>query len=289
MSISNFIPTVWSETLQQALNQRHIGVAHCNRDYEGDIREKGSIVRICGLENVNVYDYVKNSNMKTPDTLSDFSTELIIDHAKYFNFQIDDIDRVQSSPQLMKLAMANAANALADAADKAIFNMDLEMENTLTLTTEHSTVDNILSQIIEARQMLYNENVVNNDDIVLEVSPSVASLIIRAKLNTLSENNQLVETGCIGNVMGCKVYVTKNIGCMPDPDTAGLELHRCYMRTKRAVAFAEQLSEIQAYRPELRFADAVKGLYLFGYKVVYPKEFVALTFRLTEPNVESTF
>lgn len=287
MAIYNFIPTVWSETLQQALNQRHIGVAHCNRDYEGDIREKGNTVRICGLENVNVYDYSKDVNMKTPDSLADFSTDLVIDHAKYFNFQIDDIDRVQSSPQLMKVAMANAANALADAADKAIFNMNLEMENTLSLTTGHSTIDTILSQIITARQMLYKENVVNNDDVVLEVSPAVATLIIRAKLNTLSENNQLMETGCIGNVMGCKVYVTKNIGSMPDPDTAGLELHRCYMRTKRAVAFAEQLSEIQAYRPELRFADAVKGLYLFGYKIVYPKEFVALTFRLTETAAEA--
>lgn len=48
------------------------------------------------------------------------------------------------------------------------------------------------------------------------------------------------------------------------------------MRTKRAIAFAEQLSEIEAYRPEKRFSDAVKGLHLYGAKVVYPNEFVAL-------------
>ena len=52
--------------------------------------------------------------------------------------------------------------------------------------------------------------------------------------------------------------------------------HKCIARTKRAIAFAEQLSEINAYRPEKRFADAVKGLHLYGAKVVYPKEMVLL-------------
>ena len=45
---------------------------------------------------------------------------------------------------------------------------------------------------------------------------------------------------------------------------------------KRAIAFAEQLSEISAYRPEKRFADAVKGLHLYGAKVVYPNELVVI-------------
>ena len=50
------------------------------------------------------------------------------------------------------------------------------------------------------------------------------------------------------------------------------------MRTKRAVAFAEQLSEIEAYRPEMRFSDAVKGLHLYGAKVIYPTELVTFVF-----------
>ena len=49
------------------------------------------------------------------------------------------------------------------------------------------------------------------------------------------------------------------------------------IRTKRAVAYAEQLSKVHAYRPELRFADALKGLHLYGAKVVYPAELVNLS------------
>ena len=49
MAITNFIPTVWSENLYQELDKKYIGVANCNRDFEGEIREKGNVVRICGI------------------------------------------------------------------------------------------------------------------------------------------------------------------------------------------------------------------------------------------------
>ena len=50
----------------------------------------------------------------------------------------------------------------------------------------------------------------------------------------------------------------------------------CMARTKRAIAFAEQLKSVEAFRPEKRFADAVKGLHLYGGTVVYPEELVVL-------------
>lgn len=277
MAIQNFIPTIWSETLYQEMDRHHIGVAHCNRDFEGDIREKGNVVKICGLENVDVYDYQKNTDMNTPDTLKDFSTDLVIDHAKYFNFQIDDIDRVQASPQLMKLAMANAAKALANTADYAIMNMDTTNIPTLKMNVYDPTVESIFQNILYAREKLSAYSLPSNDELYLEVSPYIASLILRAQICTSSDNNHLIETGSIGNILGCKVYVSKNIS-LTKAENVDYDVHRCFLRTKRAVTFAEQLSEIQAYRPERRFADAIKGLYLFGFKVVYPNEFLELNF-----------
>ena len=81
------------------------------------------------------------------------------------------------------------------------------------------------------------------------------------------------ENGCIGSIAGCKVFVSNNVSSITE---GGSLHHMCYLRTKRAIAFAEQLSEIEAYRPELRFADAVKGLMLYGSKVVYPNELYVL-------------
>ena len=277
MAITNFIPTVWSENLYQELDKKYIGVANCNRDFEGEIREKGNTVRICGVGNVVVSEYTKNANMNAPSTLSDNARDLKIDQAKYFNFQIDDIDRAQSSPKLMEAAMKNAASALANDADRYIYAMHAQAGS--TIKCNDTTVDNIIDTIIDARTKLFANNVAEPEDIVIEVSPEIAGLILKAKVNLSTDNTAVMETGCIGAIGGCKIFVSNNVEKV-ESDT-GYE-HKCFARTKRAIAFAEQLSEIDAYRPELRFADAVKGLHLYGAKVVYPKEFVLLDLNILD-------
>ena len=271
MAITNFIPTVWSENLYQELDKKYIGVANCNRDFEGEIREKGNTVRICGIGDVVVSEYTKNVNMSAPSTLSDNVRDLKIDQAKYFNFQIDDIDRAQSSPKLMEAAMKNAANALADDADRYIYGMYAQAGS--TIQSADTTVDNIVDLIIDARTKLFTNNVSDPQDIVIEVTPEVGGLILKAKVNLSTDNTDAMEAGCIGAIGGCKIFVSNNVEKVAGSNSSA---HKCLARTKRAIAFAEQLSEIDAYRPELRFADAVKGLHLYGAKVVYPKEMVLL-------------
>jgi len=272
MAITNFIPTVWSENLYRALDKQYIAVANCNREFEGDIREQGNVVKICGLGNVSVSKYTKNVNMSAPETLSDNVRELAIDQAKYFNFQIDDVDRVQATPRLMELAMKNAANALANDADAYVYM--LYDQAGITLNVSAASESNIVNTLISARTKLHVNNVADPNDIVIEVSPEVAELILKAKVNLSSDNTEILETGCIGSIAGCKIFVSNNI-VKTEIDSS--IKHQCLVRTKRAIAFAEQLSEIDAYRPELRFADAVKGLHLYGAKVVYPNEMVTLS------------
>ncbi|MBQ9796353.1 MAG: P22 coat protein - protein 5 domain protein [Clostridia bacterium] len=274
MAIKNFIPTVWSENLYQELDKKYIAVANCNREYEGEIRERGNTVRICGINDVIVSEYTKNANMSAPAALSDTVRDLVIDQAKYFNFQIDDIDRAQSSPKLMEAAMKNAANALANDADSYVFNLYSQAGK--TLTSEAVTAENIVDLLIDARTTLFEGNVSDPGDIVIEVSPEIAGLILKAKVHLSTDNTDSLEAGCIGSIGGCKIFVSNNI--VKVEGESGYT-HKCFARTKRAIAFAEQLSEIDAYRPELRFADAVKGLHLYGAKVVYPNEMVLLNLK----------
>ena len=271
MAITNFIPTVWSENLYQELDKKYIAVANCNRDFEGEIKEKGNTVRICGIGDVAVSEYTKNANMSAPLSLSDTARDLTIDQAKYFNFQIDDIDRAQSSPKLMEVAMKNAASALANDADRYVFSLCSQAGS--TISCDNTTVDNIVNLIIDARTKLFTNNVADPGDIVIEVTPEIAGMILKAKVNLSTDNTDVMEAGCIGAIGGCKIFVSNNVQII-EGDTG--HKHKCLARTKRAIAFAEQLSEIDAYRPELRFADAVKGLHLYGAKVVYPKEMVLL-------------
>ena len=271
MAITNFIPTIWSENLYTELDKQYIAVANCNRDFEGDIKNMGSVVKICGVGSVSVKDYTKNSDMSDPQLLSDTVKELCIDRAKYFNFQIDDVDRAQCSPKLMGSAMKIAADALANEADKYVFS--LYEQAGATIVCDEGRKETIIDYIIDARTILFNRNVTDAHDIVIEVSPDVAALILKAKINLSTDNGESLEAGCLGSIGGSKIYVSSNV---VSENLGGAYAHKCLVRTKRAIAFAEQLSEIEAYRPEKRFSDAVKGLHLYGAKVVYPKEMVCL-------------
>lgn len=277
MAISNFIPTVWSEALLQSLGKKYIAVANCNREYEGEIKEKGSSVKVCGVGDVTVSNYTKNTNMSAPETLSDSARELVIDRAKYFNFQIDDIDRAQSMPRLMEAAMTNAAAALANEADKYVYGLYTSAGS--TVANDDVAPSNVIDTLLSARTLLYKQNVSNADDIVFEVSPEIGEMLLKAKVDLSTDNSESLEAGCIGRIAGCRVYVSNNISVTGEDDG---DAHHCIARTRRAIAFAEQLSEIDAYRPELRFADAVKGLHLYGARVFYPQELIHLNFLIAD-------
>lgn len=276
MAITNFISTIWSENLYKQLDKKYVGVTNCNREWEGEIKQKGDRVKILGVGPITVQDYTKNTNLANPAALSDTVRELVIDHAKAFNFQIDDIDRAQSTPKIMDEALRLAASALANQADLAVYEQYTSVSGDNTLTVNKINADNIMDTILAGVLKLQNNGV--TDGIVLEVSPQIASIILKAKLNLATDNSAVLENGCIGSIAGCKVYVSNNIFTEED---SGTVYHKCFMRTKRAIAFAEQLSEVEAYRPELRFADAVKGLMLFGTKVVYSDELVLLDLGVT--------
>lgn len=280
MAISNFIPSVWRENLFAQLDNNYIGVKHCNREYEGDIIGKGSVVNIPGLNNVNIFNYVKGTDMSAPQSALDEGNQLVIDKAKAFNFLIDDIDRVQNNPKLMDEAIRNAAKALARAAEKSVFGIftgsgDLyEDHKVKQVYCYNVSPENVIDYIIGGVTTLYQNDVTNADDIFIEVSPDIAGVIFKAKADLGIKDGISMETGHIGNINGCKIYVSNNIVVESGHEDGYFS--RCFVRSKRAIAFAEQLSEINAYRPEKRFADAVKGLHLYGAKLVKPSEIVVL-------------
>ena len=277
MAITNFIPAVWSENLYKQLEKKYIGVANCTREWEGDIKECGDRVKICGLGPISVFTYNKDTDLPAPVELTDESRELIINQADAFNFQIDDIDRAQTKPKLMDAAISQAADALVNKADKYVYSL----AGTVTAQYMRDLIDlsheDLISKIIEIILEIRTSGV--SEELVLEVSPRVAGVLYKAKLDLLNDNNTLFETGCIGSIAGCKIYSSHNVSQV---DAGSLKMNTCILRSKRAVAFAEQLSEIEAYRPELRFADAVKGLHLYGAKIVRPEEYYSLHIGFSE-------
>lgn len=273
MALNYFIPTVWSETLYRELDREYVAVKNCSRDFEGDIKNVGDSVKIVGISPITVFDYTKNTNMSAPAELTDNQRMLLIEKAKAFNFAIDDIDRAQTTPKLMTEAMRRAASALANEADKYVFSLHSQVTAANTKTVTGLTSSNVVDMLLDVRQKLLENDVPGNEEIILEVPPVVASAIIKAKIVSGTDNTEALDKGCLGTFLGFKIYVSNNVA---NVTVSNVVHYKCFARTKRAVTFAEQLNEIEAYRPELRFADAVKGLHLYGAKIVYPKELLLL-------------
>ena len=120
MAFTNFIPKVWSARLLEHLDKAHVYGALVNRDYEGDIKQYGDTVHINQIGAVTIKDYTKNTDIDAQEALSNTDQTLVINQAKYFNFQIDDIDKAQIKPELMNAATQRAAYALADTSDQYI-------------------------------------------------------------------------------------------------------------------------------------------------------------------------
>ena len=88
----------------------------------------------------------------------------------------------------------------------------------------------------------------------------------------LGNNADAMYNGYIGSFIGFDIYVSNNIDVVDGT-------YKCFARTKRAIAFVEKIKSIIAYRPENRFSDAIKGLYLYGAKLIYPDEFVVVNLK----------
>jgi len=276
MSISNFIPVIWSEQLHQSLDEQYVGVAHCNRDFEYELKEKGgNKIKICGVGSIDIHNFDPDTALAAPQSVDDTCIELEINQKKYFNFMINDVDLAQTSPRLVEHTTKVAAAALAKNAERYIF--ELCKNNSQQISCEDPSPEAIIQAILGARQKLYENNVSEGSEVVFEVTPAVATELLKLKLFMPNADSNLFETGYLGGFAGCKIYVSNNL--VKEGDV----LHYCVMRTTRAVAFAEQLSEIVAYRPEDRFADAIKGLHTYGAKVIYPGEIV--TVKLAIPTI----
>ncbi len=269
MALSYFIPTVWSETLYRELEKEYIGVKNCSRDYEGDVKSIGDTVKIIGINPISVFDYTKNTDMQTPEELSDSERSLVIEKAKAFNFLIDDIDKVQSTPKLMQEAMRQAASALSDEADKYIYSLYSQVTSANTIEKDSLKSADVLDFLLDVKRVMMEADVPGSEEIILEVPPAVAAKIVKAKIVNGTSNETELDKGCIGSFLGFRIYVSNNI---KTAESGGSTYYKCFARTKRAIAFAEQINEVESYRPEKRFADGVKGLHLYGAKIVYPTE-----------------
>ena len=270
MALNNFIPAIWSQTLLENLRNNLVygqpGII--NRDYEGEISGAGSSVKIHNIGAVTVSDYTKNTDLSAPETLTDAETILSIDKARSFNMQIDDVDQAQQVPKVMEGAMREAAYALANDLDSYLAGLHAGVgittgfgDNTTPIVPTSTTAYEYLADAFTA---LDEGNAPQQGRWV--VVPPWYHGLLRKDSRFVSYgtdmNRAVLENGVIGEAAGFNVFVSNNVA-----NTAGAK-YKIMFGHPSAWTMAMQIERVEAYRPPLRFADAVKGLNVYGAKIV---------------------
>lgn len=270
MSIDNFIPELWSTRLNQKLYDSLVFASCCNTDYEGEIRAAGDTVRINQVGDVTINaTYTPNSTSITPEALNDYQTTLVIDQTPYFAFYVDDVDRAQANANVMDGAMQSAAWGLRNKADEYIAALYGDAGYTLTSTAIDST--NVLALFLTMGQKLSEKNVPQEGRWAV-VSPWILTKLALAKVLVTDAGAAAGawSNGFQGRVAGFDVYESNNVY------TSSSTYYPLFGHRK-AISFAGQINKVEAFRPEAKFADAVKGLFVYGAKVVYPDALVCAT------------
>nr|DAO40672.1 MAG TPA: Major capsid protein [Caudoviricetes sp.] len=275
MAITTFIPQIWSARLLNALEKAHVAAQLVNTDYEGEIKQHGDTVKINSLGAITIKDYTKNTDMDAPETLTTEEAVLTISQAKYFNFQVDDIDKVQANAELIDKAMKNAAYGLADVADAYLFTtMAAGADTKHKLTSTKLTAENIYAKIVEMRTVMDKANVPTSDR-SLTIPPEAYALLLqdtRFVAGGGDRAEKTVRNGEVGNVAGFTVFTSNNLPVAADSGKAVSLI----ASIKSATTYAEQIIKTDAYKLEKRFADGVKGLHVYGAKVIEKKGIVVL-------------
>ena len=285
MAIDNFIPTVWSARLIQALTKNYVYASLFNRNYEPVARGGARTVRIGTVTtDITVSDYSKNTDISNPQILDDATQDLVLDQQKYFNFYVDDIDKFQSVPDLMSEAMRLSAVKIGDVVDQyaeGILRGALVSGRSVANTTAFGSVnDGYFGSVNQLKLAMDKANIPSDRERFLVVPPEFVSNLtkyiadkgVAGNLFAPATTESTLRNGFAGNYLGFRLYVSNNVHTTTGTAT-------CIAGTMDAATYAEQISEINAYRPEKRFGDAVKGLYVYAGKVVVPEQLFRLTIR----------
>lgn len=270
MSVQNFIPVLWSKKILKELDKEHMLVKNCTTAYSGEITGLGSKVKINSINTPTIGDYVPNSTTITPEQLKDESRMLEIEKAKYFAFFLDAVDNKQSTGGLLEEGLRKAVIGLKDSAEQYIAGLYTQAGTTVTQGS--LTSGNVFSTLMQAKTALMANNA-REDSIILEVSPYIWQKMILADI-IYTDTGNTIRSGAFSPVLGMKVFVSNNLSTTVTSTTVAQTY--CLMRTNEAIGYAEQIMKTEKYMPENSFSDAIKGLHVYGAKVIKSKELVCL-------------
>ena len=282
-----FIPEIYSKKVQIALRKAAVAEAICNTDYMGEISSFGDTVNIVKEPQIAVADYTRGLAVVATN-LTDQELVLTIDQAKSFSFKIDDLEKRFSHVNFQAVAADNAAYALRDAMDSNILEA---IGAGATVTTGMGTtsvpidigfgtgeVDPLNQMSLAAKEL--DEANAPEDGRWFVAAPEWYNQLANTSSKLLSVDfnagqgsirNGLVASGLL---RGFQMYKSNNV---PTNDLSGAtpagagDAPMALFGHISATSAASSMNKVETIRDTGTFSDVVRGLMVWGRKVLSPE------------------
>jgi hypothetical protein len=278
----NFIPEIWSGKLIENFYDATVLAAISNTNYEGEIRRMGDTVNIRTTPEITIKTYVKGQTLsvENPDKPK---IQLVIDKGEYFACVEDDVDKVQSDINMMDTWSKDASERMKIKIDQRVLTDILpdisslnkgatagRISGNIDLGTTGSpiaiTKTNVLEYIVDMGTVLDEANAPESDRFII-IPAKMAGLIKKSDLKDASltgDSVSVLRNGRLGMIDRFTVYMSHNLS-----NASGK--FSLIAGHKMGFTFASQMTEMESIRAESTFGNIIRGLQVYGYKVIKPE------------------
>lgn len=298
MAYETFIPTVWNEKLNRELTPKLVLAKHTNREYEGDVKQKGDSVRILNVGRPTIYSETTDnkstlhSNINAPEEIDNSSITMPIKQIRYYNYFVGDIDKVQmlNDGKVMAAYQKETSDGLALEIDKYIgqtifptapvftnaysnaTNKYIKVSSGTSASAAPDAAQNVLELLDDIIEKARINDIPDSETIYVSVSPKVEKIIRRSLIAVSTDNVDIIEGKGYLKYYNLRIDWSNNVKKVAAVNQQNAAYEYITARTSNAVAFVHPFTHAEPYRPEKGFADAIKGFILFDGMVTRPKE-----------------
>lgn len=302
-----FIPTLWSGKLLAKFYQNTILSEVTNTDYEGELKNQGDTVRIRLAPSISISDYTVGQTLSYEVPTPIFQ-DMQVNKGKYFGVQVNDVLAYQADMNLMNMFTEDAAKQLKIAIENEVFFNSFVSQGpaaqnagatagkisaaynlgTDTTPIDQATPENVLKAILRMATVLDEQNV-PEDGRFLIISPYDRQLLMQSSIAQAyftGDQSSTIRTGKVGMLDRFSVYVSNLlprgeagkalVAGLSATSTGGAVTNAKARRTmiagtKAATSFAMTINKTEPLRNQTDFGDIVRGLAVYGRKVVKPE------------------
>lgn len=301
-----FIPTLWSGKLLAKFYQNTMLSEICNTDYEGELKNKGDTIRIRTAPSITINDYTGAGSTLSTEVPTPIFQDMQVNQAKYFSVQTNDVLAQQADMDLMNMFTEDAAKQMKIAIEDEVFFNSFVTEGpdaanagatagalsaaynlgTDAAPIDTTTANNLLETILRMSSALDEQNVPEEGRWLI-MSPFDRQILMRSDIgqaNFMGDPSSTIRTGKIGMLDRFTVYVSnllprgeanKELVSGLTPTASGGVNTSAARRTmiagtNHASSFAMTISKTEPLRNQTDFGDIVRGLAVYGRKVVKP-------------------